>query len=365
MTRPDRGRRREPALRGRTAEVVVHIEPGDPLRQFLLSTARPIAVEAIGDIGSPGVEEMRAGGVALLVPMVSQGELVAVLQLGERRSGQPYSVEDRDLLASLASSTAQSIRVSQLVRERESRARERERVAAELRVATLIQQGFLPEMPSLAGWNFETHYEPAREVGGDFIDVIELADERLGVVAGDVTDKGVPASLVMASTRTLVRSLAQQVVEPSVVLRSANDQLHREIPAGMFVTCLYGILDTSSGAFRFANAGHNLPVHRAASGTAEPRATGMPLGLLPGSSYDESAVAVDEGDSITLYSDALPEAHDAGGEMFGFDRVRRAIAGSGAGPIVQPLLEALREFTGPGWEQEDDVSILCIHRGRG
>ena len=158
---------------------------------------------------SPALEGLREAGVKLVVPLVSQGELIGLLNLGPRRSEQEYSADDRKLLNDLAGQAAPAVRVAQLVREQQAEARERERIEQELRVAQLIQQQFLPkELPDLPGWQVGAYYGPAREVGGDFYDFIELPDGQIGIVVGDVTDKGVPAALVMATTRSILRAEA-------------------------------------------------------------------------------------------------------------------------------------------------------------
>ena len=155
----------------------------------------------------------------LVVPLVSQGELIGLLNLGPRLSDQEYSTDDRRLLDNLAAQAAPALRVGQLVREQEDQARERERIAHELEVARLIQQNFLPrELPDLPGWQVSAHYRPAREVGGDFYDLIELEDGLVGLVVGDVTDKGVPAAMVMAATRSVLRAASQRVASPAAVL---------------------------------------------------------------------------------------------------------------------------------------------------
>ena len=229
------------------------------------------------------LDALRAAGVKLVVPLVSQGELIGLLNLGARLSEQEYSVDDRRLLDRLAAQTAPAVRVGQLVREQEVEVRARERIEGELEVARLIQQNFLPRaLPELDGWHVEAFYRPARAVGGDFYDFIELPDGRLGLVVGDVTDKGVPAAMVMAATRSVLRASAQRMVSPGAVLERVNDLLCPDIPPKMFVTCLFGVLDPATGTLRFANAGHNLPYASTDAGPVELRATGMPLGLLPG-----------------------------------------------------------------------------------
>jgi serine phosphatase RsbU (regulator of sigma subunit)/anti-sigma regulatory factor (Ser/Thr protein kinase) len=300
----------------------------------------------------------------LAIPLVSQGELIGVLNLGPRLSEQDYSGDDRKLLDNLAAQAAPAVRVAQLVRQQEAEVRTRERLEQELRVAQLIQKNFLPkELPRLPGWQVSAHYRPARAVGGDFYDFIELGKGRLGLVIGDVTDKGVPAALVMAATRSVLRAWAQRIDSPSEVLESVNDLLTPDIPPNMFVTCLYGVLDPSSGDLRFANAGHNLPYVHTADGAVELRATGMPLGLLPGMTYEENEATLKPGETILLYSDGLTEAHSPNREMFGFPRLLDMVGRtSGSTELSETLLTELALFTGPGWEQEDDVTLVALER---
>jgi len=240
--------------------------------------------------------------------------------------------------------------------------RERERVEQELRVARRIQQASLPkDVPELEGWQIAPYYRPAREVGGDFYDFLELADGQLGLVVGDATGKGVPAALVMAAARSTLRAVAQASNSPGEVLRRANDPLATDIPPNMFVTCFYAILNPKSGSLRYANAGHDLPyLHR--SGDAEElRARGMPLGLMPGMGYEEKQIVLEAGDSALFYSDGLVEAHDPKGEMFGFPRLRALVAELGDEcTLVDSLLEELYSFVGEGWEQEDDITLLTL-----
>jgi serine phosphatase RsbU (regulator of sigma subunit) len=236
----------------------------------------------------------------------------------------------------------------------------------ELRVARGIQQTLLPkDLPRLAGWEMAGYYQPAREVGGDFYDFLELEDGQLGLVVGDATGKGIPAALVMATTRSMLRAVSQASDSPGEVLRRANDPLVMDIPPNMFVTCLYAILEPESGRLRYANAGHDLPYRRHGGEAEELRARGMPLGLMPGMEYEEKEIVLEKGDRVLFYSDGLVEAHDPGGEMFGFPRLRRLIAAHGAGSgdkLVDFLLTELARFTGEGWEQEDDITLVTLQR---
>jgi serine phosphatase RsbU (regulator of sigma subunit) len=243
---------------------------------------------------------------------------------------------------------------------------ERERVEQELQVARSIQQASLPkEVPTLEKWQITPYYQPAREVGGDFYDFFDLEEGRLGLVVGDATGKGVPAALVMASTRSMLRAVAQALgsSSPRDVLGRVNDSLVTDIPPNMFVTCFYAILDPESGSLTYANAGHDLPyLHR--NGDAEElRARGMPLGLMPRMGYEEKEIVLDAGEAALFYSDGLVEAHNPKGEMFGFPRLRELVAELGEeGSLGEFLIEELYSFVGEGWEQEDDITLLTLRR---
>jgi serine phosphatase RsbU (regulator of sigma subunit)/anti-sigma regulatory factor (Ser/Thr protein kinase) len=344
----------------------VDIAPNDPLLAYLQSATGAVDVDAL-ELDSPALTAMKQAGVKLAVPLVSQGELIGVLYLGPRRSEQEYSTDDRKLLDNLAAQAAPALRVGQLVRQQQAEARTRERFEQELEVARLIQQNFLPkQLPDLPGWQVAAYYRPAREVGGDFYDVIPLPHGQVGFVVGDVTDKGVPAALVMAATRSVLRASAQRLVEPGLVLERVNDHLCPDMPAKMFVTCLYGVLDPTSGRFRFANAGHDLPYVKTADGVVELRARGMPLGLMSGMAYEEKDAVLAPGDSLLLHSDGVVEAHNPDREMFGFPRLKDAVAQyPGGGELIDRVLTDLRAHTGPDAEQEDDITMVTLARSPG
>jgi len=348
------------------ALIAVDIPEADPLFAYLQSAPGPVDVGRL-ELESPAVEALRDADVALVVPLVTQGELIGTLNLGPRLSEQDYSTDDRRLLATLAAQAAPAIRVAQLVREQAAEAAEKERLAQELRVATLIQQQFLPrELPRLPEWQIAAFYGPARAVGGDFYDFVELPDGRIGIAVGDVTDKGVPAALVMARTHSVLRAEASRLSSPGEILSRANDLLVPEMPARMFVTCLFAVLDPATGRIVIANAGHNLPFVRSGGTVTEIRATGMPLGLLPGIRYEEVEGTIAPDSNVLLYSDGLVEAHDPDREMFGFDRLRDALVVDDAGSeLLDRLLETLRTFTGPDHEQEDDITLVTLRRSAG
>jgi serine phosphatase RsbU (regulator of sigma subunit) len=206
-------------------------------------------------------------------------------------------------------------------------------------------------------------HRPAREVGGDFYDFLELPNGQVAIFAGDVTDKGIPAALVMATTHSILRGEAPGLVSPGAVLGRANDRLYSEVPAHMFVTCLYAVLDPVSGRLRYANAGHNPLYAATADGVTELRARGMPLGAMPGMTYEEKEVYLSPGESVLLHSDGLVEAHDQSGEMFGFGRLQEIVENSSGGEsLIEEYLTELRRFVGGDWEQEDDITLVALER---
>jgi PAS domain S-box-containing protein len=270
---------------------------------------------------------------------------------------------NRDLEKRVAERTEQ---LKSAMAQQQQEAQERQRIEQELHVARVIQQTLLPKsVPELEGYQIAVYYRPAREVGGDFYDFFELGDGHLGLVVGDVSGKGMPAALVMASTRSVLRTIAQRGgVAPEEMLAEANEILYPDIPSNMFITCFYAILDPRSGSLTYANAGHDLPyLHRRGGDCEELRARGTPLGLMPGMGYEQNEIMLDAGEAALFYSDGLVEAHDPKGEMFGFPRLRTLIAEHREESSLEDfLLEELYSFTGDSWEQEDDITLLTLRR---
>jgi serine phosphatase RsbU (regulator of sigma subunit)/predicted ester cyclase len=294
-----------------------------------------------------------------------RGEMMGIAPTGQKRVSTGIIIH-RISEGKIAEEWSESSGLASLMERRlEEEARERERVEQELRVARRIQQASLPkEVPTLEGWQIAPYYQPAREVGGDFYDFHFLSEDRLGLVVGDATGKGVPAALVMSTTCGMLRLAAQSYSSPGEMLQRLNETLFTSIPPNMFVTCFYAILDPKSGRLRYANAGHDLPYLRRGGGDCEElRARGMPLGLMPGMGYEERELLLDAGESVLFYSDGLVEAHDPKGEMFGFPRLRKLVAKYREDRLLGDfLIEELYSFVGGGWEQEDDITLLTLER---
>jgi serine phosphatase RsbU (regulator of sigma subunit)/ketosteroid isomerase-like protein len=299
-----------------------------------------------------------------------RGELMGVAPSGRELAFMPVFIH-RIEGGKIVEEWTANMGLSELLRTQrlEQEITERERVEQELKVARRIQQASLPkEVPQLEGWQITPYYQPASEVGGDFYDFHLLSGGRLGLVVGDATGKGVPAALVMSTTCGMLQAVSKTLdtSSPSEVLEQVNETLVARIPANMFVTCFYCILDPKSASLSYANAGHDLPyVLRGSGGECEElRARGMPLGLMPGMSYEEKETILDSGEAALLYSDGLVEAHNPKGEMFGFPKLRELVAEHAAkkGSLGDFLLMELYTFTGEGWEQEDDITLLTLRR---
>ncbi len=265
---------------------------------------------------------------------------------------------------SLREKNRQLTQAYQELQAAQARLIEQEKLEHELMLARRIQEDLFPKtMPELNGWRLDAYWRPARQVGGDFYDFVLQPERCLRFWIADVSGKGVPAALVMAQTHSILRALTAQLNTPASVLAAANEILCQEVSSPMFVTCFYAALDLDSGRMHFANAGHNPPFHLQKNAPAKMFATGMPLGWLPNRSYDEQEAWLAHGDRMILYSDGLVEAHNGEKEMFGEQRMVEQLTLLPKGdPPIPHLLTHLNAFTGPNWEQEDDLTFVIVSR---
>jgi serine phosphatase RsbU (regulator of sigma subunit) len=342
----------------------VHVDLIDPLVDLFRSGPGTLAIGEL-NFESPGLGLLVEHGVEMAVPLITQGELIGWLGLGPRLSDQKYSKDDKVLLSRLAMQVVPTVRVAQLVAEQQAEAIERERINQELSVASRIQMGLLPKtLPEIEGWYLSAFYQPARAVGGDFYEFEHFEDGRLGIFVGDVTDKGVPAALVMATTRTLLKAAAEDLQSPGKVLARVNNLLIADIPDNMFVTCFFGILNPADGRMVFANAGHNLPLRMTNQGVLEIKAAGMPLGLMPNMEYEVNEITIDPGEDVIFYSDGLVEAHNSDREMFGEERLKALFSDRSSEDeiSIERLMMELQNFIDPEQDQEDDITIVGVKR---
>ena len=237
----------------------------------------------------------------------------------------------------------------------------------ELDVAQKIQQSVLPTVFPISDiYEIDARMLAAREVGGDFYDVLRLENGRIGLSVADVSDKGVPAALFMMSSLTLLKGSAIGVGAPGAVLTEVNDLLNEENEAAMFVTLLYAVFNPSNGLLNYANGGHNPPiiVHPDGSSTLLPTTGGIALGVAPNFQYEESSVILDPGDTIVLYTDGVTEAMNAEGEEFSLDRLRDLFTNV---PPRNPketntaIFDAVSAFAGDT-PQSDDITCLACRR---
>src|ERR671917_1382702 len=303
---------------------------------------------------SPGrliIEDQVAGADKVVTRFIvhaihDRGELMGVAPTGRELTNRAIVVH-RIVEGKIAEEWGMGTIGGTLRKQRlEHEIRERERVEQDMRVARSIQQASLPKVvPTLEGWQITPYYQPAREVGGDFYDFHPLSEGRLGLVVGDATGKGVPAALVMSTTCGMLQAVSEALdsSSPGEVLSRVNETLLSRIPANMFVTCFYAILEPKSGYLSYANAGHDLPYLWHSGEAEELRARGMPLGLMPGMGYEEGEAALREEHGVLFYSDGLVEAHDPKGEMFGFPRLRALVAEHGADEEERSLGDLLLE----------------------
>ena len=238
----------------------------------------------------------------------------------------------------------------------------------ELNVASNIQQSILPtHFPQGFDYQVFGSMEPARSVGGDFYDVYRLENDKVGLVIADVSDKGVPASLFMMSTRTLLKGASIGRIQPGAVLREVNNLLNEDNDASMFVTVLYGVYDPETGQFTYASGGHNAPLVVHTDGTSEllPLTDGVALGLLPDLEYLEKTVTLAPGDTVVLYTDGVTEAMDSEDNEFGNERLLEIFSESppeGCKDANKAVFKAVSDFAGDT-PQSDDITCLVLCRG--
>jgi serine phosphatase RsbU (regulator of sigma subunit) len=349
---------------GSAAESLSSLSSSDALYQYLQMTGDALFFDE-ARFSSEALAQLQHANFILAAPLISQEELVAILTLGAPAKRSKYDGEDMRLLELLCSQAAPAMRVAQIVRQQEADLAMRQMIQQEMHLATIVQQTLLPQAPpNLPGWDVGVRYLPARAVSGDFYDFFLRPDGKLVLVIGDVTDKGVPAALVMATIRSILRGQMREQASPGKALQVANELIWPEMLPNMFITCFYIVLDLETGELEFANAGHNLPILCRGEVVQQLDARGMPLGLMPYMSYDEHKFIIEADDRLLLFTDGLVEAHNPQGEMFGSQRLLTQFHSAVVewGKIEGEILTALRKFTGEKYEQEDDITLLCLRK---
>jgi len=242
----------------------------------------------------------------------------------------------------------------------------RERLETEVQLARQIQQTFLPDsLPQVEGWEFAARWKTARQVGGDFYDVFDLPNRRIGFFIADVADKGVPAALFMALTRTLVRAAVLEIESPAEALRRVNDLLIPDTKQGMFITAVYAVLDLDKGELTYVNAGHNPPIWVRHDGAVEKLTrTGIALGASEEARYEQRAIQLTDGDNLLFYTDGLTESFNNEGEFYGELRLTESIVinqCSSASQLMDVVEKSLLDFV-QDMPPADDLTMLAVRK---
>ncbi|MBE0672190.1 MAG: SpoIIE family protein phosphatase, partial [Anaerolineales bacterium] len=305
---------------------------------------------------------MGADRLLMAVPLSIKNDLFGVMLIEETENGRRFRSRRIEIINGIAQQAALAIQNDLLQQEMVVR----ERLETEVQLARQIQQTFIPQsLPTYPAWQIAARWRTARQVGGDFYDVIELPNKKLGIFIADVADKGMPAALFMALTRTLMRAAVIETASPAEALRRVNDLLLPDTQQGMFVTAVYGELDMEQGKFTYVNAGHNPPFWVKANGEIEKLTrTAIALGVMEQPNIQERTISLSFGDKLLLYTDGLTEAFSAEGALFGDTRLMEALKSTESytsDEVIIVVEEHLNEFIGLV-PLGDDLTILAIRR---
>jgi len=309
----------------------------------------------------PPLERIFEAPCILGLPLITQGKLVGVMLVDRPREVDEAADQRRmNILTGIASQTALALETSRL----QALVSERQRLERELEVARDIQTSFLPDSaPSVRGWDVAAYYRAARLVGGDFYDFIPLREGVWGLVVADVADKGVPAALYMALSRTLIRAVARSHDDPAATLSRVNELLLADSRSDLFVTIWYGIWQPADGELCYASAGHNPPFVVRDSGSIELlRIKGIALGVMDNIRLGTQKTSLKPGDLLVLYTDGLTEARSSKGEQFGLLSLQNIVLENrrhSANRVTQAIIEAVDQHTGDE-PQFDDITLVVV-----
>jgi sigma-B regulation protein RsbU (phosphoserine phosphatase) len=350
-----------PENRKRFSELTLSDEDGEFLID-LVECSDPLTCGAGGDYPLPPVLHRVFESPTLLgLPLIARGHLVGAMLVDHPAlGGSTFDQRRLNILNGIAHETALALENARLQAE----ASAAERLERELEVARGIQASFLPErMPSIEGWDVAAFYRAARQVGGDFYDFFPVDDDLWAVVVADVADKGVPAALFMALSRTLLRAVGSSYRSPVETLTRVNELLLRDTRSDLFVTLWYGLWDPHTGKIRYGSAGHNPAVVVRADGSTELLSTrGVALGVVPRLVVQENEVMLRPGDMLVAYTDGVTEALRADKSEFGLVGLQSALHGlrkKDAEDIAQGVFTALDTFVA-GAPQSDDITLVVL-----
>src|SRR5712671_5073766 len=345
------------------------IPPGEGIIGRVWQTREPVLLTDLANAPElAGLRGTSLGAASVMVmPLLYGKQNMGVLALGNGPSSPSFTPSDFVVFKSIAEQSAFALYNAIIYSE----ANEKKRLDHDLEIARDIQRILLPsEAPNVNGFEISGINVPARQVSGDYFDYIKVDDERLGVAIADVSGKGVPASLIMAICRSVLRAEAARNPSPADVLRNVNRQLYPDIKEDMFISMAYLILGHQQDGVTLARAGHDAPLwYKRQSQTVIPvKSPGMVVGIDSGSVFDrltvDFAVPLERGDCLVLYTDGITETLNSDGDEFGVDRMMqsvRASANDSAQAIVKRIIEDVREFTG-SVPQNDDITVIAIRK---
>lgn len=299
----------------------------------------------------------------LCAPLRVQDKIIGAIYVDNRLQAGIFTHDDLDLLSAIASSAAIAIENARLYQV----AVEKGRLDRELEMARRVQSSLIPdETPALPGWEFTARWQPAHEVAGDYYDFAPCAETKTGLVIADVTDKGMPAALFMALTRSAIRANVCSAPSPAEGIAGANRLICAESTRGLFVTLFFGLLDPASGELTYVNAGHNPPLlYRAAENDLVLlKATGMPLGIDAAAEFNQRTISIRPGDFLVLYTDGITEAFDEHEAEFGMDRLQRVVYDVRNAPVEEiqnSLLQTVNDFIENN-APSDDITLMIVKR---
>ncbi len=299
----------------------------------------------------------------IALPLMVKGEIFGVMLAEEASGGRRFRTRRLEILTGIAQQVALAIQNNLFQIDMVAR----ERLDTEIQLARQIQMTFMPEkLPHRPYWDLSARWRTARQVGGDFYDVFELPNGRIGLFIADVADKGVPAALFMALTRTLIRAAVLQTDSPAAALKHVNELLYPDCQQGMFVTAVYAVLDSITGQVIYANAGHNPPLFIHKKGLDRLTRTGMALGVVENIQMEERSFKIGAGTGLLFYTDGVTEAFAPDGAMFGEERLYDLLNSKkwkSAHAVLDALDAALNSFlsTNP---PSDDITLIAVWRTR-
>src|SRR5437868_3494612 len=345
------------------------IPPGEGIIGRVWQTREPVLLTDLANAPElAGLRGTSLGAASVMVtPLIYVKQNIGVLALGNGPSHPSFTQSDFVVFKSIAEQSAFALYNAIIYSE----ANEKKRLDHDLEIARDIQRILLPsEAPIIEGFEISGLNIPARHVSGDYFDYIAVDESRLGVAIADVSGKGVPASIIMAICRSVLRSQAPGNPSPSDVLQKVNRQLYPDIKEDMFISMAYVILDHARHSVTLARAGHDAPIlyRRGDDSVTMIKPPGMVVGIDSGSVFDritgDFALPLERDDCLLLYTDGVTEALDANGDEFGFDRMiqcMHASAPEGAPVLIARIIEELRTFVG-SQPQNDDITLIAIRK---